>query len=328
MDQGGGVYYHPFNFEYGLGGSIGNLTQLAIPYNSSALSNGIYIRTRYNDVWTNWTRIISENTSGNVGIGTTSPGAKLEVAGQVKITGGSPGAGRVLTSDASGLATWQTITGTLPSGTSGQTLRHNGTSWVADSVIYNDGTNVGIGTTSPGQKLHVAGSTQIDGAIVSPEGTLRDDGGGWVRTYGDTGWYNGTYGGGWYMTDSTYLRAYNNKQILAGGGINMNSTKITNLATPTAASDAATKGYVDATSPTLTCTLASCSPTVQGSSTGSCNATCPSGNVILGHYWNAPSYCDAKNIYPNSVEQLRFTFGNSSGGTCTPTGYIICCTIM
>lgn len=39
-------------------------------------------------------------SSGNVGIGTTTPGAKLEVAGQVKITGGSPGAGKVLTSDA------------------------------------------------------------------------------------------------------------------------------------------------------------------------------------------------------------------------------------
>ena len=45
---------------------------------------------------------------GNVGIGTTSPDAKLEVAGQVKITGGSPGDGKVLTSDASGLASWQT----------------------------------------------------------------------------------------------------------------------------------------------------------------------------------------------------------------------------
>lgn len=28
--------------------------------------------------------------AGNVGIGTTSPSAKLEVAGQVKITGGTP----------------------------------------------------------------------------------------------------------------------------------------------------------------------------------------------------------------------------------------------
>ena len=47
-------------------------------------------------------------SEAGVGIGTASPGAKLEVAGQIKISGGSPGAGKVLTSDASGLATWST----------------------------------------------------------------------------------------------------------------------------------------------------------------------------------------------------------------------------
>lgn len=57
------------------------------------------------------TALIVQN--GNVGIGVTSPGAKLEVAGQVKITGGSPGANKVLTSDATGLATWEV---SIPSG--------------------------------------------------------------------------------------------------------------------------------------------------------------------------------------------------------------------
>ncbi len=42
----------------------------------------------------------------NVGIGTPSPSAKLEINGQIKITGGGPGAGKVLISDATGLATW------------------------------------------------------------------------------------------------------------------------------------------------------------------------------------------------------------------------------
>lgn len=47
--------------------------------------------------------------AGNVGIGTATPTATLEVAGQVKITGGAPGIGKVLTSDATGLATWNNI---------------------------------------------------------------------------------------------------------------------------------------------------------------------------------------------------------------------------
>lgn len=54
---------------------------------------------------------------GSVGIGTTTPGAMLEVAGQVKITGGAPAAERALVSDAQGLGSWSLIgTGSLANG--------------------------------------------------------------------------------------------------------------------------------------------------------------------------------------------------------------------
>jgi hypothetical protein len=35
----------------------------------------------------------------------------------------------------------------------------------------------------------------------------------WVRTKGDTGWYNETYGGGWHMNDTAWIRAYNGKSV-------------------------------------------------------------------------------------------------------------------
>jgi len=63
----------------------------------------------------NNTEKVRMNSNGDVGIGTASPGARLEVNGQVKITGGSPGADKVLTSDAGGLATWQILSvGSVP----------------------------------------------------------------------------------------------------------------------------------------------------------------------------------------------------------------------
>lgn len=62
--------------------------------------------------------------------------------------------------------------------------------------VTND-SKVGIGTNSPSEKLSVNG---------------------WVGTIGDTGWYNITHGGGWYMSDATWIRTYNNKSIYSGTG--------------------------------------------------------------------------------------------------------------
>jgi hypothetical protein len=46
--------------------------------------------------------------------------------------------------------------------TSGYVLKGNGTSAVSAGVIYDDGTNIGIGTSSPSSKLHIANSTAAD----------------------------------------------------------------------------------------------------------------------------------------------------------------------
>jgi len=54
---------------------------------------------------------MSITDDGNIGIGTSTPAAKLDINGQLRIQGGAPAAGRVLTSDVNGLASWQPVAG-------------------------------------------------------------------------------------------------------------------------------------------------------------------------------------------------------------------------
>lgn len=51
--------------------------------------------------------------------------------------------------------------GPVAEGTIGQTLRHDGVGWVSSSVIYNNGTNVGIGNTSPTNILDITGNIRL-----------------------------------------------------------------------------------------------------------------------------------------------------------------------
>ena len=43
----------------------------------------------------------------------------------------------------------------------------------------------------------------------------------WFRSRGTTGWYSEDYGGGWYMTDSDWIRAYNGKGITTNGNMSI-----------------------------------------------------------------------------------------------------------
>lgn len=40
----------------------------------------------------------------------------------------------------------------------------------------------------------------------------------WFRSDGNTGWYSQTYGGGWYMADSTWIRTYGSKSVYQNTG--------------------------------------------------------------------------------------------------------------
>jgi hypothetical protein len=81
----------------------------------------------------------------------------------------SPSDGQVLTYDT--VNGWQPETpsggGTIDgSGTANKVAKWSDSDTLTDSVIYDDGTNVGIGTSSPGNKLDVSGTLRSTGVLT------------------------------------------------------------------------------------------------------------------------------------------------------------------
>jgi hypothetical protein len=105
--------------------------------------------------------LILNRDGGNIGIGTSTPNAKLDIAGTIKIADGSQGAGKVLTSDTNGVASWQvpaTMVETDPkvgSLSNNKIPRWNGTSLLDGSIMDNG--HVGINTNTPQRTLDVYG---------------------------------------------------------------------------------------------------------------------------------------------------------------------------
>lgn len=91
----------------------------------------------------------------------------------------------------------------------------NGTSWTANGSYWPLTLNLNTDEASFGGNVSLLeGNLNLNGnAIVGSAGTVLDANGGWVRTYGTSGWFNGTYGGGMYMIDATWVRAYNSKSL-------------------------------------------------------------------------------------------------------------------
>ena len=137
--------------------------------------------------------------------------------GSLQITAGTgiPGLGKVLTSDATGMASWQTPTGggngtgnvdnNNIDGTTNYVTKWTGPHTIGNSQIFDNATGVGIATTSPasGVKLDVNGKVKMTGFQLGSTATS-----GYVLTADAQG--NGTWlaggansGGGWTRDPET-----------------------------------------------------------------------------------------------------------------------------
>jgi hypothetical protein len=151
-----------FGMEFGKDNSMNNMAEFR--YNHVADNSPLNFVNL--GLWNNANSLVVQG-SGNVGIGTTAPTAKLEVVGTTKtnnfmMTAGA-GANKVLTSDASGNASWNTLTGRLSN-----FVTNSG--FGASPATTNSFISIPVSVTiTAGQKVYVAvskalGSTAAGGA--------------------------------------------------------------------------------------------------------------------------------------------------------------------
>jgi len=119
------------------------------------------------------TKLVYNPSSGNVGIGSTLPSSKLDIIGDIKVSGISTLGVTSTTNltaqqlNVSGISTLQTTTligGGTSTGTAGQVLQVAGIS----SGAYIGG-NLGVGSTLPTSKLTVIGNVSISGVTTSTD---------------------------------------------------------------------------------------------------------------------------------------------------------------
>ena len=162
---------------------------------------------------TNNTIRVFVSGSGNIGMGTTSPSQKLQINGNIRVTGSyydsnnsAGSSGQILSSTATG-TDWLNlidISGAITgSGTTNYLAKWtpNGNS-LGSSVIYDNGAAVGIGTTSPSRILELRGANPILRLRSTASGSAAYA---WMEFYESTGTGLGFVGYGSNTSNNLYL---------------------------------------------------------------------------------------------------------------------------
>jgi hypothetical protein len=154
-----------------VGIDIANTSAGGVNWRLQSVGSGATGRIGNFELWNASTSILALaiQPGGNVGIGTTTPTAGLQI---VSVPGNGVSPKLRLTDNTLGGKTWE-----IQSGIAGVNDSYFGIWDVTDNVqavtITNSG-NVGIGTTGPGQKLSVAGTIEsTSGGFKFPDGTVQ-----------------------------------------------------------------------------------------------------------------------------------------------------------
>jgi len=255
------------------------------------------------------TRGISVDGSGNVGVGTTAPSAKLEVVGTARVSAfrmtPGAGAGKVLTSDANGMGTWQDAPAlSLPfSGT--------GIAFPGDAVfkITNTSSGYALLGQSDGNGIGVAGlSTTTVGVNKGVYGMSASASG--TGVYGEvTSATGSTYGGFFTSASQTGFGVYATTTALTGvsiaGSFWSQSTNGIGVSGYASASTGTTVGGLFQSDSTSGYGLIS-------------NAMATSGTTYAGYFYNTST--GGIGVYGKTTASTGNTFGgffesDSSTGT-------------
>ena len=188
---------------------------------------------------------------GNVGIGTTGPAQKLDINGQIRIRGGNPAAGRVLTATgADGIATWQTpVSAGAPVGASYVVMALDGTLTAERRLTAGTGitisdaganSNVTVGLSYPSKSCGSGSAIQSFNVGSSANPTCVAVGGG-----GCSNVFNGIYADGGSIISASgcsskfYIRGENgistrtsgNQIYVSGSGVGPASWTCTTVKT-------------------------------------------------------------------------------------------------
>jgi len=137
-------------------GSTTNAVGLSIGTANSGSGASTWMQSWFNNNAATTRQLVLNPSGGNVGIGLADPAQALDVAGTVEMTGfkltTAPTAGYLLTSDASGVGTWQTPA--------------NDDDWtVSGNYVYNSTDSIGVGTATPSNPLTVSGNADFTDSV-------------------------------------------------------------------------------------------------------------------------------------------------------------------